>query len=280
MEAQRRTPITLITEPTVIQLAEMTLLPQGLDALARWVSVTRPECVPELDPGQSPGAALFPHDMTGATDNELLAELAGRTCYMSFGKKAGRKSNAEYIAHTQEGTVPHRSILYHAKMSFFVAGVSRHLTHELMRHYVGADRDAEGSPSQESTRYTWAPGNFIVPPRILAQGGKQLDRFREDMQEAYENYLDYVDSEVAAWKNDHGTEPKGLDRKRIYEAAAGHLPHHVATSVVWTSNPVALSKMFLERDDLSAGLEFRRLTRVWHPLCAQKYRSLFPPLRG
>ena len=40
-----------------------------------------------------------------------------------------RKSNADYIAHTQQGDVPHASILYHAKMSFFIAGVSRRVSH-------------------------------------------------------------------------------------------------------------------------------------------------------
>ncbi|MBV9281863.1 MAG: thymidylate synthase (FAD), partial [Chloroflexi bacterium] len=33
----------------------------------------------------------------GDTGPELLCELAGRVCYMSFGAKQGRRSNREYL---------------------------------------------------------------------------------------------------------------------------------------------------------------------------------------
>ena len=41
---------------------------------------------------------------------EILAEIAGRTCYMSFGK--GRKSNQEYLDNIL--TSKHGSVLEHA----------------------------------------------------------------------------------------------------------------------------------------------------------------------
>lgn len=271
--------VRLITSPTVIPTARMELIPGALKALADWVREYRPECLPgEPDPH---GWDLFPHDGTedgrALTGNELLVELAGRNCYHSYGNMAGRKTNSAYIAHSQSGTVPHRSIIYHAKLSFFIAGVSRHLTHELMRHYVGADRDQEGSPSQESTRYTLSPGAFVVSPRVLAAGEESVERFRANVQTAYDTYCAYVAEESARWAAAHeGALPKGLDRKRIYEDAATLLPHSVATSVMWTTNPVALAKMFLERTDESAGLEFRRLAGVWREVAQALEPNLFP----
>ena len=209
------------------------------------------------------------------SDNELLVELAGRTCYHSYGKKAGRKTNHEYIAHSQSGTVPHRSILYHAKMSFFVGGVSKRLTHELIRHYVGADRSEEGSPSQESSRYTFHPGHFIVPPKVLDQGPAKVEEFREAMQSAYNYYCHYVNSSSKEFEDANGHPPKGIDRKRIYEAAAGFAPVQVATSLVWTANPTSLAKMFLERTDESSDAEFHRLADFWKKVCLERWPALF-----
>jgi thymidylate synthase (FAD) len=270
------TTVKLVLEPTVIPLAEMTLDPKGLEALMEWVRDYRPECLPKEDPQPMD---LFPHDLRDdgrdLTGDELLVELAGRNCYHSYGAKAGRKTNREYIAHSQSGTVPHRSIMYHAKMTFFIGGISRRVSHELIRHYVGADRTEEGSPSQESTRYTHHPGHFIVPPRILDTSPDAVVQFRQDMEQAYKAYLDYEAREVQAWTDRHGKPPTGMDRKRIYEAAAGLLPMQASTSMIWTTNPVALAKLFLERTDSSADAEFQRLAKHWQSIAVGRWPNLF-----
>lgn len=64
---------------------------------------------------------------------EVIAEAAGRTCYMSFGK--GRKTNAEYLERIISSH--HGSVLEHAVWNFLVTGISRSLTHELIRHRAG-----------------------------------------------------------------------------------------------------------------------------------------------
>lgn len=273
-------PVTLLFQPVIIPLAEMTLLPQGLDDLVDWVGEYRPECLPGEDPK---GSDLFPHDGTEGgrtlTGNELLVELAGRNCYHSYGAKAGRKTNADYIAHSQSGTVPHRSILYHAKMTFFVAGISRRVSHELIRHYVGADRSEEGSPSQESTRYTNHPGHFVVPPKML-NDVDSIESFGNAMSAAYTEYRNYISKEEMKFREREGFDPRGMERKRIYEAAAGLLPMQSATSLVWTANPVSLAKMFTERADETADAEFQRLAIRWKRLCADRWPNLFPPERA
>ena len=77
---------------------------------------------------------LGDHGVTWQTDTEVgaeaLAEMAGRVCYMSYGK--GRKTNREFVGHIVE--VGHGSVLEHAVWSFVITGVSRSFTHELIRH--------------------------------------------------------------------------------------------------------------------------------------------------
>lgn len=293
----RNDDITLITDPTVICIAESRLNVKGLNELIGWVADNRPECVDEADkpdPDEtgrfSVGVSSAPPDSFGTifphagyepeqnrqlTDAEMLVELAGRNCYMSYGKRAGRKSNALYLANTQSGDIPHASIMYHAQMTFFVGGVSRRLSHELIRHYVGAQRDEEGSPSQESTRYTYHPGHFVVHPGLAQQGLAAQRNFEIQMRRGYSAYRDFVDSAIMRFKDKHGTYPKGMDRKRIYEVAAGLLPQQAATSFIWTSNPVALMKMFRERTHPAADAEFQRLARLWKFLCENRWPNLF-----
>lgn len=265
--------ITLVFEPTIAIMADMQIRQSGVQALRDWLEKYRPECLPDVGEGALLG--LLPHDGTEARtgvparrtlrDNEMLVELAGRKCYNSFGLKAGKKSNGEYIANTQSGKVKHASILYHAKMSFFFAGVSRRVSHEMIRNYVGADRDEEGSPSQESTRYTHHPGHFVVHPKH-ANDEQSLEHWADSMDAAYGRYLDYIEIQFERFRKETGEDAKGMDRKRIYEASSMYLPHSCETSWLWTTNPIALGKFIHERRDDSADAEIDRF--------ATKYRDV------
>ena len=66
-------------------------------------------------------------------DAEILAESAGRICYLSFGK--GRKTNAEYLENIIASH--HGSVLEHVTWNFIITGISRSLTHEFIRHRAG-----------------------------------------------------------------------------------------------------------------------------------------------
>src|SRR5215217_2955048 len=68
------------------------------------------------------------------TDGEKLAEFAGRICYMSQRNPAGR-STGEYLENIKKQG--HGSVLEHANYSLLLEGVSRSLTHELVRHRAG-----------------------------------------------------------------------------------------------------------------------------------------------
>jgi thymidylate synthase ThyX len=304
---------TIITDNPIIEIiADMQLDHAGVMNMAKWVQQYRPQCVPES--GFQDILDLVPHDgydlvpdvghqhndkdcyshstnepsqftctrpetpfqNRKVTDNELLCEFAGRKCYDSFADAGAKRNNGAYLRSMWEGRVPHRSTGYHAKMSFFFAHISRRVSHELIRNYVGADRDEEGSPSQESTRFTHHPGTYIAHPYYL-ESEEELARFKEMAQLNYETYVATIQRKVqhyASWHN--GVEPKGLDKKRIYESTAGDLLMSCGTSFIWTTNPQALTKFFFERDDESADMEMCRFARSLKKVCFDRWPNLFP----
>lgn len=277
--------ITLVFQPTIALVASMAIDDEGVRAMRNWLEEYRPSCLPPKTDGVLMG--LLPHSglhddiergprgTARLSDNELLVELAGRKCYNSFGLAAGRKTNREYILNTQQGEIPHASIMYHAKMSFFIAGVSRRVSHELIRNYVGADRDEEGSPSQESTRFTHHPGHFIVAPEDMDLGDEVVEKFGDDMDTNYGNYLAYIERRFEQIHAKTGEEPKGLARKRVYEAASARLSHGCETSWIWTTNPIALAKLIHERENSAADREITRLAKAWRELVVEKQPNLF-----
>src|SRR5258706_4986057 len=102
-----------------------------------------------------------PDDVPWSTDAEggqALAEFAGRACYQSWDKpNPATATNAGYLAHILE--VGHLSVIEHGVATFYLTGVSRSFTHELVRH-------RHLSYSQLSQRY--------VPDGEAAMGGPDL----------------------------------------------------------------------------------------------------------
>jgi thymidylate synthase (FAD) len=115
------------------------------------------------------GNFLNQHDVVGwKTDTEVggekLSEVAGRTCYMSFGKPRPG-GNKAYLDHIKASG--HGSVLEHPVWNFIFTGVSRSLTHELVRHRAGF------AYSQLSQRYVDESVCDVVCPPELADEVEQ-----------------------------------------------------------------------------------------------------------
>ena len=94
-----------------------------------------------------------------SSDGERLAEFAGRLCYMSQ-KNPANRATREYLENIKKQG--HGSVLEHANYSLLLEGVSRSLTHELVRHRAGF------AYSQLSQRYVdESEANFVMPPAIM-----------------------------------------------------------------------------------------------------------------
>ena len=97
--------------------------------------------------------------MGESTDGERLAEFAGRLCYMSQKNPASRTTR-DYLENIKKQG--HGSVLEHANYSLLLEGVSRSLTHELVRHRAGF------AYSQLSQRYVdETDANFVIPPAVI-----------------------------------------------------------------------------------------------------------------
>ena len=83
-----------------------------------------------------------------STDGERLAEFAGRLCYMSQRNPANRTTR-DYLENIKKQG--HGSVLEHANYSLLLEGVSRSLTHELIRHRAGFAYCLSGDTTVECT---------------------------------------------------------------------------------------------------------------------------------
>jgi len=194
---------------------------------------------------------LPPDDIPWATDadgGEALAEFAGRACYQSWSKPNPRTAtNTGYLRHLL--TVGHLSVLEHASVTFYITGISRSCTHELIRH-------RHFSFSQLSQRFV-ADGDapVVVPPAIA--GDPHLEELffaaTRRSREAYVELLDALDEKMAHLP------PGPLRAKQVREAARAVLPNATETRIVVTGNYRSWRHFIAMRATEHADVEIRRL---------------------
>jgi thymidylate synthase (FAD) len=181
------------------------------------------------------------------TDGERLAEFAGRLCYMSQANPAKRPTR-EYLENIKKQG--HGSVLEHSNYSLLFEGVSRSLTHELVRHRAGF------AYSQLSQRYVdESNASFVVPPAII--GDDNLEKcWRDQVEGAQRTYVGLVEQlmERYGWVAD-----RVHRRKMAREAARAVLPNATETKIVVTGNARAWRTMLELRAGEGAELEIRRL---------------------
>jgi len=182
-----------------------------------------------------------------ASDGEKLAEFAGRLCYMSQRNPAQRTTH-EYIENIKKQG--HGSVLEHANYSLLLEGVSRSLTHELVRHRAGF------AYSQLSQRYVdESDACFVMPPAII--GDEALEAaWTTQIESAHASYIGLVDQLMDRYK---WVDDKVHRRKMAREAARGVLPNSTETKIVVTANARGWRTMLELRSSEAAELEIRRM---------------------
>jgi len=180
---------------------------------------------------------------------EILNEIAGRTCYMSFGK--GRKSNQEYLENILSSK--HGSVLEHAVWNLLITGVSRALTHELVRHRAGFGY------SQLSQRYVdESEARYVVPP--LYQENEELRlKWQQTIECARKAYAELAEATAQYVQQKHPEMAPRDRRKWARQAARSILPNACETKIFVTGNSRAWRHFLELRGSPHADTEIRLL---------------------
>jgi thymidylate synthase (FAD) len=210
---------------------------------------------------------LADHGVAWATDTEIagehLVEAAGRVCYMSFAKPRPG-GNATYIGHILE--VGHGSVLEHAVWNLLFTGVSRSLTHELIRHRAG------WGYSQLSQRYVDESVAEYVEPDPIAQDPELHALWLDAIGHAHRAYVRLTEK----LQEKFAAEPdRTLRRKLARQAARSVLPNATETKIFTTANARALRHFIELRGSRHAETEIRKLAIAVLSIMQQEAPNLF-----
>lgn len=184
---------------------------------------------------------LVPEHIMKVGDEELaVMEYAGRGCYQAYHKpNPATRDSHDYIRNIiQQG---HESVLEHYNITLDISGVSRSLTHELVRH-------RHFSFSQRSQRYVdESSAGFVMPPSVDTRPElrKVALEVAQHAREAYETLYDTLSTH--------------LPRKQAREAARAVLPNGIETQIVVTGNLRAWRHFVKLRIHPSADKEIQQL---------------------
>lgn len=187
---------------------------------------------------------------------ELLIATAGKLCYSPSDIEAlMEKQTPEMVEKFVNMLVSmhHESPLEHVSFSFAIEGVSRSLTHQLVRHRIA-------SYSQQSQRYVNLEKTFdyIIPKRVQAHGGARR-MFESAMEASFNYYCDIarelLEADMIEFGIDKGIndEYMGIEEleeiikrdykkdytamtKRAIEDARAVLPNACETKIICTMN--------------------------------------------
>lgn len=196
---------------------------------------------------------------TDAQGGQALAEFAGRACYRSWDKPNRRTAtNAGYLRHVIE--VGHLAVLEHATATLYIRGVSRSVTHELVRH-------RHLSYSQLSQRHVIDDPQFVVPDPVAEDDdlAELFSAAAARASAAYDELIAGIEKRLA------GTE--GVARsKRARQAAQTLLPGARGTEIVVTGNLRAWRQVIAAHGSDASDDELRELVIT----CLERLRSAEP----
>lgn len=152
----------------------------------------------------------------------------------------------------------HESPLEHVKFTFAIEGVSRALTHQLVRHRMA-------SYSQQSQRYVeGSEFDHVIPP-VFAKDEDLKARFLSTMSDIQKSYNDLL----ALLKE------KGIEGEAANQDARFVLPQAAETKIVVTMNCRELKHFFHHRCCTRAQWEIRAMAKKMLDICAKELPEVF-----
>jgi len=183
-----------------------------------------------------------------ADGGQALAEFAGRACYQAWDRSnPATATNQGYLEHMLQ--VGHLAVLEHSSATFYLTGISRAVTHEIVRH-------RNFSFSELSPRFVPAGGVAVIEPTSVAADPLLHQRFLAAALAAADAHHHLLGAlEAAAAQAPDGT----LARKQARQLAAGLLPAASETALVITGNYRAWRHFIGMRATEAADTEIREI---------------------
>jgi thymidylate synthase (FAD) len=234
--------IPYLIKPGVVLLARPNVHPAGLNGFLTGFD-------------ESLHFSEYLDDPTPLPDGAQLCKIAGQVCYMSFGRGRTFNVNAERYFNNLKSS-GHGSVFEHASYSLLLYGLSRSVTHELIRHRAGFGF------SQLSQRYVSGRMlRFVERPEY------------QDDDELHAQFLERIEraaSEYAALTNrllemqQAGTKILSAEartdlRKKVQQTARSALPNETEAPIVVTGNARSWRHVIEMRASAHAETEIREL---------------------
>jgi thymidylate synthase (FAD) len=194
-------------------------------------------------------------DPTRLPDSSQLCKTAGQTCYMSFGPR--RTTNENAAAYIERLTsAGHGSVLEHASFNFLLYGISRSVTHELVRHRAGAafSQISQRYVSGSVLRFVERP-EYQEDPDLHRHFEERADRAAAEYEAMAELLLERQEGGASMLSADYRTDA----RKKVQQTARSLLPNETEAPMVFTGNVRALRHIIEMRADAHAESEIRNL---------------------
>ncbi|MDH8679883.1 FAD-dependent thymidylate synthase [Fusibacter bizertensis] len=194
-------------------------------------------------------------------DPEKVVAAAAKLCYSQSGADDIMSNLEEQQTTAFLGKLMdfgHYSPLEHVSFTFAIEGVSRVLTHQLVRHRIA-------SYSQQSQRYVKLDQfEYIVPPAIESSPKAKaiFVKAMEDDQEVYSKLVDLLEAEYNIKNLEAGMsakKAKASAEKSAIEDARFVFPNACETKIVMTMNARSLINFFNHRCCTRAQWEIRAL---------------------
>ena len=195
-------------------------------------------------------------------DAEKIIASSAKLCYSASGVEEIVESQSEesvqkFLKMLMD--IGHQSPIEHVSFTFGIEGVSRTLTHQLVRHRIGA------SYSQQSQRYVKLEQfEYILPPEI-EKNPEAREIFEKAMkadQEAYDKIAAALFDNYYREKIESGESEKkarNYAEKKAIEDARYVFPNACETKIVVTMNARCLMNFFHHRCCERAQWEIRAL---------------------
>lgn len=200
--------------------------------------------------------------LTHTPEPEKYIAAAAKLCYSSSDiddllSNLTKEKIDSFVA--MLGSYGHESPFEHVSFTFGIEGVSRSLTHQLVRHRIGA------SYSQKSQRYV-SEGQFeyIIPPSIEKnlEAKKIFIEAMEEDQQRYDEIVAILTKEHMERLQKEGQNEKkarSMASKMAIEDARFVLPNACETKIIVTMNARALFNFFTLRCCTRAQWEIQEL---------------------